>query len=227
MNVCNHNRPVSSVLTNQEAFFDCNVKIRQTSKQTKIMRQFLWSTVSAWNQLLGWGATHPYHHSFQNLIIIRKILLLNAVPKIFMNSSKGETQPNRRRSEEKATKGWQVWTDQYKPNNQKATKVYCSYCSHMISLGWCSLLLLVEHSKNRHRNTGGYNSKNTEWHLQLLVFHPVQVVHVLGMQVEWFIMSMPAHALHSSWVEPSVHCQSQPKFSLITITPRYPKYQSI
>lgn len=61
-----------------------------------------------------------------------------------------------------------------------------------------SLLLLEYDSVNRNTNANAEGSEHSKSHCQLLVFHPVQVIHVLGMHVVWLIMPMSTHSLHSS-----------------------------
>ena len=61
-----------------------------------------------------------------------------------------------------------------------------------------SLSLLENDSINRNTNTNAEGREHSKRHLQPLMFHPVQVVHVLGVKVVWFIMPMSPHPLHSS-----------------------------
>ena len=66
-----------------------------------------------------------------------------------------------------------------------------------ISTRGCLLLLEIDSPNwNTHANAEG--SEHSKAHLQLLVFHLVQVIHVFGMHVGWFIMAVITHSLHST-----------------------------
>jgi hypothetical protein len=64
-----------------------------------------------------------------------------------------------------------------------------------------SLLLLEYDCIHRDSNTDANRSQHGECHLQTLMLHPVQVIHVLGMDVVWLIMAMPSHSLHAGGME--------------------------
>lgn len=66
-----------------------------------------------------------------------------------------------------------------------------------ISTGGC-FLLLEDDSKYWNTHTDAEGSEHPKAHLQCLVLHQVQVIHVFGMHVEGFIMAMSAHPLNSS-----------------------------
>lgn len=59
-------------------------------------------------------------------------------------------------------------------------------------------LLLEYHSIDWNTHSNAEDSEHCEAHFQLLVCHPVQVIHVLSMQVVRFIMTMCSHSLHLS-----------------------------
>ena len=61
-----------------------------------------------------------------------------------------------------------------------------------------SLLLLENNCVHRDSNTSAHGSQHGEGNLKLLVLHPVQVVHVLCMDVVWLIMRVRSHPPHSS-----------------------------
>jgi hypothetical protein len=63
------------------------------------------------------------------------------------------------------------------------------------------LLLLENNCIDRDSNTNANSSKHGEGRLKLLVLHPVQVVHVLGMDVVWFSMCMSSHPPYTSGME--------------------------
>lgn len=65
----------------------------------------------------------------------------------------------------------------------------------------CSLLLLENNCIHRDSNTSAHRSQHGEGHLKLLVLHPVQVVHVLGVDVVWLIMSVRPHPPYASRLE--------------------------
>lgn len=65
-----------------------------------------------------------------------------------------------------------------------------------------SLPLLEDNSVDRDSNSNTKGSKDCKGHLDFLIFHPVQVVHVLCMQIKWSIVPMSSsHSFNSSWVK--------------------------
>lgn len=66
---------------------------------------------------------------------------------------------------------------------------------------WGGLLLLENNCVDRDSNTDANCCHHRKSRLQRLVLHPVQVVHVLGMEVVWLIMAVPSHSLHTSGME--------------------------
>ena len=54
---------------------------------------------------------------------------------------------------------------------------------------------------DRYSNTSACGSQHGKGHLKLLVLHPVQVVHVLGVDVVWLIMSVRPHPPYASRLE--------------------------
>ena len=69
---------------------------------------------------------------------------------------------------------------------------------------------------NNRTNTEG--NEHSKGHCQLLVFHPVQVIHVFGMHVVWFIMTMSPHSLYPSWVESPLCCSKKKVIVLVSNT---------
>ena len=63
------------------------------------------------------------------------------------------------------------------------------------------LLLLEDDRIYWDTDTNANSPQHGKSHLQRLMLHPVQVVHVLGMEVVWLIMAMPSHPLHTSGME--------------------------
>ena len=96
---------------------------------------------------------------------------------------------------------------------------YCSHeGKHHQNSARCSLFLLENDSIDRNKDTNAESCENTKRHLQLLMFHPVQVVHMLSMKVIWFVMAMrmaSPHPLNSSRMKPSIGCQKHNKNSSV------------
>lgn len=64
-----------------------------------------------------------------------------------------------------------------------------------------SLFLLKNDSIDGHSDANAEGSKNSKRHRQRLMFHPVQVVHMLGMKVVRLVMAMcmpTSHPFHPS-----------------------------
>lgn len=66
---------------------------------------------------------------------------------------------------------------------------------------WGGLLLLENDCVHRDANADANCSQHGKSRFQPLMLHPVQVVHVLGMEVVWLIMAVPSHSLHTSGME--------------------------
>lgn len=70
-----------------------------------------------------------------------------------------------------------------------------------------SLPLLENDCEDRNPNTDAESGEYTERHLESLVLHAVQIVHVFCVEVVFIVttMSSSAHLLNSSRVEASSH----------------------
>lgn len=92
-------------------------------------------------------------------------------------------------------------------------KFHGQACFHVVPprrfrLCRCSLLLLENNSIHRDSNASAHRSQHSEAHLKLLVLHPVQVVHVLGVDVVWLIMSVRPHPPCASRMECTRSCEN-------------------
>ena len=75
----------------------------------------------------------------------------------------------------------------------------CCLCYFKLCRG--SLLLLENNCVHRDSNTSAHGSQHGEGNLKLLVLHPVQVVHVLCMDVVWLIMRCVLPSASLQWNE--------------------------
>lgn len=76
-------------------------------------------------------------------------------------------------------------------------------------LARCGLFLLENDSIDRNQDSNAEGSEYSNRHFDFLILHPVQIVHVLCMKIEWFVMAMcmtSSHPLHPCWVDTSIHC---------------------
>jgi hypothetical protein len=67
------------------------------------------------------------------------------------------------------------------------------------SLARSGLFLLENDSIDRYNYSNAEGSEHSKRHFDFLILHPVQIVHVLRMKIEWFVMAMcmtSSHPLH-------------------------------